>query len=56
MSVHGVGDIVVNPYQATLIGRHVPGARFEIMRHSRHFPMLDEPEAFNHQLQSFLRN
>jgi 3-oxoadipate enol-lactonase len=56
MSVHGVGDNVVNPDQAALIGRCVEGARVEMMAHSRHFPMLDEPESFNQRLHSFLRN
>jgi pimeloyl-ACP methyl ester carboxylesterase len=55
MSVHGVGDNVVNPDQATLIGRYVRGARIEMMPHSRHFPMLDEPESFNQRLHSFLK-
>lgn len=56
MSVNGVGDNVVNPDQAALIGRYVSGARIEMMPYSRHFPMLDEPEAFNERLHSFLRN
>jgi pimeloyl-ACP methyl ester carboxylesterase len=56
MSVHGVGDNVVNPDQAALIGRYVRGARVEMMTQSRHFPMLDEPEAFNQRLHSFLKN
>lgn len=56
MSIHGVGDNVVNPNQAALIGRYVPGARVEMMPASRHFPMLDEPEAFNQRLYSFLKN
>jgi pimeloyl-ACP methyl ester carboxylesterase len=56
MSVHGVGDNVVNPDQAALIGRYVSGARIEMMPHSGHFPMLDEPESFNQRLHSFLKN
>jgi pimeloyl-ACP methyl ester carboxylesterase len=56
MSVHGVGDNVVNPDQAALIGRYVEGARIEMMPHSRHFPMLDEPDEFNRRLHSFLKN
>ena len=56
MSVHGVGDNVVNPNQAAIIGRYVPGACIEMMPHSRHFPMLDEPEEFNQRLHSFLNN
>jgi pimeloyl-ACP methyl ester carboxylesterase len=55
MSVHGVGDNVVNPDQAELIGSCVPDARVELMSKSRHFPMLDEPEAFNERLHSFLK-
>ena len=56
MSVHGVDDNVVNPDQAALIGRYVRGARIEMMLHSRHFPMFDEPESFNQRLHSFLEN
>ena len=56
MSIHGVGDNVVNPNQASLIARCVPGARVEMMSSSRHFPMLDEPKAFNECLHSFLTN
>jgi pimeloyl-ACP methyl ester carboxylesterase len=56
MSINGVGDNVVNPNQAALIARWVPGARIEMMPSSRHFPMLDEPEAFNERLYSFLEN
>ena len=56
MSVNGIGDNVVSPDQANLIGRYVRGARIEMMPYSRHFPMLDEPEAFNQRLHSFLRN
>jgi pimeloyl-ACP methyl ester carboxylesterase len=56
MSVHGVSDNVVNPNQAALIGRCVPGARVEMMPESRHFPMFDEPDEFNQRLRSFLTN
>ena len=55
MSVHGVGDNVVNPDQAELIGSCVPDSRVELMSKSRHFPMLDEPEEFNARLHSFLK-
>jgi pimeloyl-ACP methyl ester carboxylesterase len=56
MSINGAGDNVVNPNQATLIGRWVPGSRVQIMASSRHFPMLDEPESFNENLYSFLKS
>jgi pimeloyl-ACP methyl ester carboxylesterase len=56
MSVHGVGDNVVHPDQARLIGRYVPEARVDMMQNSGHFPMLDEPQGFNQRLHSFLKN
>jgi pimeloyl-ACP methyl ester carboxylesterase len=56
MSVNGVSDNVVNPDQATLIHRYVQHSRIEMMSHSGHFPMLDEPEDFNQRLHSFLDN
>jgi pimeloyl-ACP methyl ester carboxylesterase len=56
MSINGAADNVVNPNQATLIGRWVPGSRVEIMASSGHFPMLDEPESFNENLYSFLKS
>jgi len=55
MSVHGVHDNVVNPNQTSLIAQWVPRARIEMMANSRHFPMLDEPRAFNERLLSFLK-
>ncbi len=56
MSINGAADNVVNPNQATLIGRWVPGSRVQIMASSGHFPMLDEPESFNENLYSFLKS
>ncbi len=56
MSINGTKDNVVNPNQATLIGRWVPGSRVQIMASSGHFPMLDEPESFNENLYSFLKS
>jgi pimeloyl-ACP methyl ester carboxylesterase len=56
MSVHGVGDNVVHPDQARLIGRYVSEARVDMMQNSRHFPMFDEPQGFNQRLHSFLKN
>jgi pimeloyl-ACP methyl ester carboxylesterase len=56
MSVNGVGDNVVSPDQGALIGHYVQHSRIEMMSHSRHFPMLDEPQVFNQRLHSFLAN
>jgi len=45
LGVYGRGDKIVDPRQADLLGK-VSGARVEMMQSARHFPMLDEPEAF----------
>ncbi|RME72424.1 MAG: alpha/beta hydrolase [Chloroflexi bacterium] len=54
MGIYGVRDNVVNPNQADLIKEIAPLARVRMMTDSGHFPMLDEPEAFNEQLAAFL--
>lgn len=54
MGIYGVGDNVVAPSQANVISRSAPISRVKMMSGSRHFPMLDEPEAFNDQLARFL--
>jgi pimeloyl-ACP methyl ester carboxylesterase len=54
MGIYGAGDNVVAPSQAKIISRTVPVSRVKIMAGSGHFPMLDEPEAFNNQLAEFL--
>jgi pimeloyl-ACP methyl ester carboxylesterase len=54
MGIYGVGDNVVEPSQADLIERSVPVSRIKMMAGSGHFPMLDEPEAFNEYLAEFL--
>jgi pimeloyl-ACP methyl ester carboxylesterase len=54
MGIYGVGDNVVQPSQANLIAQRAAISRIKMMTHSRHFPMLDEPQAFNDQLAEFL--
>ena len=54
MGIYGVGDNVVQPSQANIIADTVPASRIKMMPGSRHFPMLDEPEAFNENLAEFL--
>jgi pimeloyl-ACP methyl ester carboxylesterase len=54
MGIYGIGDNVVAPNQANLISRSAPISRIKLMPGSRHFPMLDEPQAFNAQLAEFL--
>lgn len=53
LGVYGRGDKIVDPRQAELF-HSVPAARVEMMAGSRHFPMLDEPEAFYSILMDFL--
>lgn len=54
MGIYGVGDNVVAPTQANVITNNVPVSRIKMMSGSRHFPMLDEPQAFNDNLAEFL--
>jgi pimeloyl-ACP methyl ester carboxylesterase len=54
MGIYGVGDNVVAPTQANVITNNVPVSRVKMMSGSRHFPMLDEPQAFNNYLSEFL--
>jgi pimeloyl-ACP methyl ester carboxylesterase len=54
MGIYGVGDNVVHPNQANLIAQQATTSRIRMMSQSGHFPMLDEPHAFNEQLAEFL--
>ena len=54
LGVYGLTDVIVSPYQGKLISQHVKGSRVAMMAGSGHFPMLDEPEAFNNYLLDFL--
>jgi pimeloyl-ACP methyl ester carboxylesterase len=54
MGIYGVGDNVVEPSQADLIEKNAPVSRIKMMAGSKHFPMLDEPRAFNEYLGEFL--
>ncbi len=54
LGIYGVSDNVVSPNQANIIAQSAPISRIKMMNHSGHFPMLDEPQAFNNQLAEFL--
>ena len=54
LGIFGVHDNIVNPNQSKLLIKGVPQAHIEMMRESRHFPMLDEPERFISIVQEFL--
>jgi pimeloyl-ACP methyl ester carboxylesterase len=54
LGIFGIQDNIVNPNQAKLLSKGVSQARVEMMRSSRHFPMLDEPDEFIQIVQEFL--
>lgn len=54
LGIYGAGDTIVHPKQYELLKAGVPQAQIEIMRRSRHFPMIDEPDLFIRLLKSFL--
>lgn len=54
LGVFGIHDNIVNPNQSKLLAKGVPHARVEMLKASRHFPMLDEPERFIEIIQEFL--
>jgi pimeloyl-ACP methyl ester carboxylesterase len=54
MGIYGVNDRVVQPAQAQVITKVAQMSQVKMMASSGHFPMLDEPQAFNRQLVEFL--
>ncbi len=54
LGIYGAGDTIVHPRQYEPLKAGVPHARIEVMRGSRHFPMIDEPEKFIGTLKDFL--
>jgi len=54
LGVFGKYDNIVNPNQSKELANGLPYARIQMMSHSRHFPMLDEPELFRKTLLNFL--
>jgi pimeloyl-ACP methyl ester carboxylesterase len=54
LGIFGEHDNIVRPNQAQELANGLPHARIQMMSHSRHFPMLDEPELFRETLLEFL--
>ncbi|HEY4689464.1 MAG TPA: alpha/beta hydrolase [Anaerolineae bacterium] len=54
LGVYGKSDNIVNPNQARVLADSVSGATVHLMNRSRHFVMLDEPEAFHKVVSDFL--
>jgi len=56
LGMYGVKDNIVSPANARLLENGNVKARTVMMQHSRHFPMIDEPELFIETLLNFLGN
>ena len=56
MGIYGGRDVIVSPREYRPLRSGLPQARIEIMPHSGHFPMLDEPDKYLGLIRSFLDN
>jgi 3-oxoadipate enol-lactonase len=56
LGVFGEHDNIVHPGQSKILAQSIPQAQIQMMSHSRHFPMVDEPQLFRDTLISFLSN
>jgi pimeloyl-ACP methyl ester carboxylesterase len=56
LGIYGVNDNIVSPNNATLLTSGAKTSQVAMMKHSRHFPMSDEPEEFINALSYFLDN
>lgn len=54
LGVFGKADNIVDPNQADLLAQNVPASQIHVLSQSRHFPMLDQPAAFNATVRQFL--
>lgn len=54
LGIFGSRDNIVSPKNAELLANHVPHVEITMMRHSRHFPMSDEPDKFLTAMTGFL--
>jgi pimeloyl-ACP methyl ester carboxylesterase len=56
LGIYGAKDKIVSPMNANLLKIGVKSVQIQLMDHSRHFPMTDEPERFLHTVNGFLNN
>ncbi|TBX99089.1 alpha/beta fold hydrolase [Rhizobium laguerreae] len=54
--VVGNEDIITPPAESVALSKGIPVSRLEIMSDAGHFPMLEQPQAFNRILESFLED
>ncbi len=52
--VVGNEDIITPPGESVILAEGIPEGRLEVIADAGHFPMLEQPQAFNHVLESFL--
>ncbi|WNJ87926.1 alpha/beta fold hydrolase [Bosea sp. 685] len=52
--VVGEEDIITPPSESRVLAEGIPGSRLEVMAGAGHFPMLEQPQAFNRLLDDFL--
>ena len=56
LGIYGIHDNIVSPANAQLIQNGTKAAKVAMMKHSRHFPMIDEPNLFIETLSDFLNS
>ncbi|HSM57147.1 MAG TPA: alpha/beta hydrolase [Candidatus Sulfomarinibacteraceae bacterium] len=56
LGIYGANDNIVSPTNARLLADAVDSSHVTMMRHSRHFPMSDEPDKFLTVMTRFLSN
>ena len=56
LGIYGAKDKIVSPMNADLLKSGVKSVEVQVMNHSRHFPMTDEPERFLQTINTFLNN
>jgi pimeloyl-ACP methyl ester carboxylesterase len=56
LGIYGANDNIVSPSNAKLLSQGKPDTQIALMAHSRHFPMIDEPDIFMETLLAFLND
>lgn len=56
LGIFGTRDNIVSPNNGQIMKNNIQLAEVTTLQHSRHFPMLDEPELFVEAIQKFLKN
>ena len=52
--VVGNQDVITPPAESSVLAKGIPDSRLEVVKDAGHFPMLEQPAAFNHVLDLFL--